>query len=45
VIWGSELGTGWSHSLEDVPFVFAGGANYGTTDTGSGPLPGVLVST
>jgi hypothetical protein len=27
VIWGSELGTGWSHSLANVPFVFAGGAS------------------
>ena len=79
VIWGSELGTGWSHSLDDVPFIFAGGANsglrggrylsfegartnrvlvtalhamgitdvesYGSTDNGSGPLPGVLSST
>jgi hypothetical protein len=26
VIWGSELGVGWSHSLDNVPFVFAGGA-------------------
>ncbi len=76
VVWGSELGTGWSHSLSNVPFVFAGGAGerlrggrylkveneltnrvlvtaldalgvkdvekYGTTDTGSGPLSGVL---
>jgi hypothetical protein len=76
VIWGSELGTGWSHSLDNVPFIFAGGKNsglnggryltvenqltnrvlvtaleamgitdvekYGTTDTGSGGLPGVL---
>lgn len=76
VIWGSELGTGWSHSLTNVPFIFAGGAasgirggrylkvtntltnrvlvtaahamgltdivKYGTTDTGSGPLTGVL---
>lgn len=78
VIWGSELGTGWSHSLDDVPFIFAGGANsglrggrflrpenadtnrvlvtalhamgltdiesYGSTDRGSGPLPGVLTT-
>lgn len=76
VIWGSELGVGWSHSLDNVPFVFAGGANtglrggrylkvtntqwtrvlvtalhasgitdvesYGSIDTGSGLLPGVL---
>jgi hypothetical protein len=76
VIWGSELGTGWTHSLDNVPFILAGGANtplrggrylkvsntltnrvlvtaleatgitdvekYGTTDTGSGGLPGVL---
>ncbi|HEY3496166.1 MAG TPA: DUF1552 domain-containing protein [Polyangiaceae bacterium] len=76
VIWGSELGVGWSHSLDNVPFVFAGGASgrlrggrylkfsntytnrvlvtamhamgftdveqYGSTDTGSGPLSGVL---
>jgi hypothetical protein len=27
VIWGSELGVGWSHSLDNVPFVFAGGAS------------------
>jgi hypothetical protein len=27
VIWGSELGTGWSHSLDNVPFILAGGAN------------------
>jgi hypothetical protein len=26
VIWGSELGTGWNHDIENVPFVFAGGA-------------------
>jgi len=76
VVWGSELGTGWSHSLDNVPFVFAGGRNsglrggryltvtkaqtnralvtalhglgltdiesYGSTDEGSGPIPGVL---
>ena len=76
VIWGSELGVGWSHSLDNVPFLFAGGASgrlrggrylkvkdtqtnrvlvtalhamgltdvetYGSTDTGSGPIPGVL---
>jgi hypothetical protein len=76
VIWGSELGTGWTHSLDNVPFIFAGGAGgrlrggrylevsnqltnrvlvtaldaagitdiqqYGTTDSGSGPLAGVL---
>jgi len=76
VIWGSELGTGWTHSLDNVPFVLAGGATgrlrggrylkvtntltnrvlvtaleamgltdvekYGTTDTGSGGLPGAL---
>jgi hypothetical protein len=76
IVWGSELGTGWSHSLSNVPFVLAGGASerlnggrylkvtktltnrvlvtalhaagftdvdqYGATDTGSGPLPGVL---
>jgi hypothetical protein len=76
VIWGSELGVGWSHSLDNVPFVFAGGAGgrlhggrylkvtnsqttrvlvtamhamgltdvetYGSTDSGSGPLSGVL---
>jgi hypothetical protein len=29
VVWGSELGVGWSHSLDNVPFVFAGGANSG----------------
>jgi hypothetical protein len=72
VIWGSELGRGWDHSLANVPFILAGGANsrlragrylqvsdtltnrvlvtachsmglseveqYGTTDTGVGPL-------
>jgi len=76
VVWGSELGTGWSHNLANVPFLFAGGAasglrggrylkvtnalhnrvlvtalhgmgltdiqKYGSTDTGSGPLSGVL---
>jgi len=76
VIWGSELGTGWTHSLDNVPFILAGGASgrlrggrylevtntltnrvlvtaleamgitdvekYGTTDTGSGGLSGVL---
>lgn len=26
VIWGSELGTGWTHSLDNVPFILAGGA-------------------
>ena len=29
VIWGSELGTGWSHDISNVPFVFAGGASGG----------------
>jgi hypothetical protein len=29
IVWGSELGTGWSHDLENVPFVFAGGKNSG----------------
>jgi hypothetical protein len=24
VIWGSELGRGWDHDIENVPFVFAG---------------------
>jgi hypothetical protein len=76
VIWGSELGVGWTHDTDNVPFIFAGGASgrlrggrylkvagnltnrvlitaldamgitdvesYGTTDTGSGPLSGVL---
>lgn len=27
VIWGSELGHGWTHSLDNIPFVVAGGAN------------------
>ena len=26
VIWGSELGIGWSHDIANVPFIFAGGA-------------------
>lgn len=76
VVWGSELGTGNSHSFERVPFVLAGGAggafetgrylrydnlehnrllvslcramgladvnSFGTTDTGSGGLPGLV---
>ncbi|HEY6726447.1 MAG TPA: DUF1552 domain-containing protein [Polyangiaceae bacterium] len=29
VVWGSELGTGWTHSLDNVPFILAGGANSG----------------
>jgi hypothetical protein len=24
IVWGSELGTAWNHSIENVPFVFAG---------------------
>ncbi|MEJ7732316.1 MAG: DUF1552 domain-containing protein, partial [Polyangiaceae bacterium] len=24
VVWGSELGTAWNHSIDNVPFVFAG---------------------
>lgn len=27
VVWGSELGTGWSHDNGNVPFILAGGAN------------------
>jgi hypothetical protein len=78
VVWGSELGTGWSHGLSNVPFIFAGGASgrlragrylkvtktqttralvttlhavgltdiakHGSTDDGTGPIPGVLTS-
>ncbi len=25
VVWGSELGIGWTHDISNVPFVFAGG--------------------
>ncbi|MBL8956546.1 MAG: DUF1552 domain-containing protein [Myxococcaceae bacterium] len=25
VLWGSELGIGWTHDISNVPFVFAGG--------------------
>jgi len=76
VIWGSEIGIGWTHDISNVPFVVAGGGargvrtgrylrpsgmfhnrllvsaaqymgvsditSYGSTDTGSGPLPGLL---
>ena len=24
VIWGSELGVGWTHDISNVPFIFAG---------------------
>ncbi len=75
VIWGSELGVGWTHDIENVPFVFAGATDllrggryhsgsviehgrmlvsachamgltdveqYGSLDTGSGPIPGLF---
>ena len=29
VIWGSELGRGYDHDIDNVPFIFAGGANTG----------------
>jgi hypothetical protein len=29
VIWGSEIGTGYSHDFKNVPFVIAGGGNHG----------------
>ncbi|MET0386195.1 MAG: DUF1552 domain-containing protein [Polyangiales bacterium] len=29
VVWGSELGTGWSHDFSNVPFVVAGGGEFG----------------
>ena len=29
VIWGSEIGTGYSHDFKNVPFVVAGGGNHG----------------
>jgi len=25
VVWGSELGVGWTHDVSNVPFIFAGG--------------------
>jgi hypothetical protein len=31
VIWGSEVGIGWSHSFTEVPFVVAGGGGFGVT--------------
>jgi hypothetical protein len=76
VIWGSELGRGWDHDIENVPFVFAGATDllhagrylsgsviehnrilvsachamgltdvqqYGSLDTGSGPVPGLFL--
>lgn len=76
VIWGSELGIGWTHDIDNVPFVFAGATDllaggqylsgsviehgrmlvsachamgltdveqYGSLDTGSGPIPGLFV--
>jgi hypothetical protein len=76
VIWGTELGTGWTHEIDNIPFVVAGGGarglrvgrylrptgmthnrllvsaarfmgipdldQFGSSDTGSGPLPGLL---
>ena len=27
VVWGSEIGRGWDHSFDSVPFVLAGGAD------------------
>jgi hypothetical protein len=27
VVWGSEIGRGWDHSFQQVPFVLAGGAS------------------
>lgn len=33
VVWGSELGTGYNHSFQGVPFVVAGGGGLGV-DTG-----------
>jgi hypothetical protein len=29
VIWGSEVGVGWSHTFDEVPFVVAGGGAFG----------------
>jgi hypothetical protein len=29
VIWGSEIGTGYTHDFKNVPFVVAGGGAYG----------------
>jgi hypothetical protein len=26
IVWGSELGIGWTHDISNVPFIFAGGA-------------------
>jgi Protein of unknown function (DUF1552) len=76
VIWGSELGIGWTHDISNVPFIFAGATDvlnggrylsgseiqhgrmlvsachamglteidsYGALDTGSGPIPGLLI--
>lgn len=76
VIWGSELGRGWDHDIQNVPFVFAGATDllnpgrylsgsvvqhnrilvaachamglgdvqqYGSLDTGSGPVPGLFL--
>ena len=25
IVWGSELGIGWTHDISNVPFIFAGG--------------------
>lgn len=27
ILWGTELGVGWTHKLDNVPFILAGGAN------------------
>lgn len=27
VVWGSEIGRGWDHSFDNIPFVLAGGAS------------------
>jgi hypothetical protein len=76
VIWGSELGVGWTHDISNVPFIVAGATDllnggrylsgsvighgrllvsachamgltdveqYGSLDTGSGPIPGLFV--
>jgi len=76
ILWGSEIGVGWNHDIQNVPFIVAGGrargvrggrylrptgmyhnrllvsaahymglgdiSSYGSTDTRSGPLPGLL---
>ncbi|MBX2798092.1 MAG: DUF1552 domain-containing protein [Myxococcales bacterium] len=33
VLWGTEIGRGWDHTFDDVPFVLAGGAG-GAWETG-----------